>query len=279
MKVVFIDDGIMSGATAGNIIEGCRKAGATVLHAGFIIEVQEQRGRASPKMAGVPITSVVSLHLRGERTKVSSTCAMVVDVPPQPPAPTLRQIRALTGAQLDASKTRIEAAFVGIPIVHNPRLSYPYSFFQLTDFKPVMTADVVEIMADLCCYYADMARCDLIVSEADRGGGPLAHAVARRLNLPYVLSPSGPPLSPTSTPSMPPWWASSQGWGSCICERGGERDMRCAFVDDMLSSGGTAEGVLRAVVAAGGIPVEAVEVCLAKGGLIRKKHKKTPFNF
>ena len=51
-----------------------------------------------------------------------------------------------------------------------------------------MTPDMVETMADLCCYYSSMETCDVIVSEADRGGGPLAHACALRMGLPYVLA-------------------------------------------------------------------------------------------
>ena len=167
----------------------------------------------------------------------------------------IRVIKKMDNATLRAKVDRVAATFLHIPIHNNPHLSYPYSFFTLTDFVPLMQPSLVEDMADLCVYYGDFERCDLIVSEADRGGGPLAQAVSMRTNKPFVLAN---------------WYSSGEGLGAAsrvqvgfsgqgnIVVNGVSPGQRCTFLDDMLSSGGTAEGVLRSIVALGGIPIEGV---------------------
>jgi adenine/guanine phosphoribosyltransferase-like PRPP-binding protein len=179
----------------------------------------------------------------------------VIDPIPRQLPSLLKIIRKMDPESLRQKLERVAATFIHIPIHNNPQLSYPYSFFTLTDFIPVMPASLVEDMADLMVYYGDIERCDVLVSEADRGGGPLVQAVAMRTNRPYVLAN---------------WYASGEGLGAAskvqvgfsgegnIVVNGIGRGQRCTFVDDMLSSGGTAEGVLKSIEALGGIPVEAI---------------------
>lgn len=174
----------------------------------------------------------------------------------------IRQLKRLNRAEISAMMDFINRGFVGVPIIVNERLTYPYSFFQLTDFVPMMTPDVVETMADLCVHFGDFERCDVIVSEADRGGGPLVQAVARRTCKPFVMA-NWYPLTLRASGGANIASAASQvnvgfsGDGQIVVNGINPGD-RCIFVDDMLSSGGTAEGVLRSVVKLGGVPLEGV---------------------
>eukprot|EP00759_Apiculatamorpha_spiralis_P011695 PhF_6_TR18945/c0_g2_i2/m.27769 len=257
MKAVYIGDDIVGGSTAKNVIDGCRAAGADVIHAGFVVEIVGAGGR--DKLKEYPMTSLIPLDLNaGDRTVIRHPiAAMVKPVPAEDPCLTLEQIKALPKETIANYKAIVEKTFVGIPIVVNPSLGYPYSFFQLTDFKPVMDAIIVEMMADLCCYYAEnMKECDVIVSEADRGGGPLAHAIAQRLRMPYILAVWST-VADTSVSVGDTVQIGFSGQGRLFVN-GLTKGMKVAFVDDMLSSGGTAEGVLKAVESTGGVPVYGV---------------------
>ena len=246
---------------------------------------------------GIQINSAVRVHVRGERTSEvkdseaifgpsaaqiltrklregaanpNATDVAKIEAALDDPNCTPAQLRQAAATKSDPTKpfrlmnessvkeltSLITNAFVGIPITPNEKLGgYPYSFFQLTDFSPMMTPNIVEAMADLTVHFGAFSRCDVIVAEADRGGAPIAQAVARRTKLPFVLAnwyPLGEGMGASTEASV-----GFSGDGSMVLN-GVRRGDRCIFVDDMLSSGGTAEGVLGSIVKLGGIPLQGV---------------------
>lgn len=297
-RVVIALDVLRSGKTAANLVRACQRAGCQVLAVAFAAELVEFEGRANDAFEGIPVHCVVRIHVRGERTSevkdtdtiFGPTAAQLLTrrlregiqaehatvdadriadflqshpnatpaelraaVGPADPTKALRQMSAAEAEELLA---KITPAFINVPILPNAELGgYPYSFFQLTDFVPLMTADLVEHMADLSVHLGDFARCDVIVAEADRGGAPLAVAIARRTRLPFVLAnwyPLGEGMGAATQVNV-----GFSGDGQVVLN-GVRRGDRCIFVDDMLSSGGTAEGVLRSIEKLGGIPLQGV---------------------
>ncbi|CAD2221310.1 adenine phosphoribosyltransferase [Angomonas deanei] len=174
------------------------------------------------------------------------------------------QLSQLTPAEVEERERTIETVFVGIPIIHNKEVDYPYCYFSFTDFIPALEPSIVEAMADLCVYYFYQGTpepCNVLVSEGDRGGASLLHAVALRLQLPYVVAhwlTSATQASPVSTGDRR---ASVRSHVTSIGFSGGESQLAlngikegdcCLFVDDMLSSGGTAEAIFDCVTERGG---------------------------
>jgi len=251
-RVLLVMDVMKTGSTSLKLIQAVQSVGATVVAAAYGCEVLEFGARE--KFPEVPIYSMVTVKMQGEMTKEGSSLP-----PTRHPAPhvesRIAQIKKMPKQELEAKMERVTKTFVGVPIQRNPLLSYPYSFFPLTDFVPALDPEIVEDMADLCVYYGDFSNCDVLVSEADRGGGPLVQACALRTDLPYVLAnwaPSGDGVGAASSAQV-----GFSGEGRIVVN-GIKAETRCLFVDDMLSSGGTAEGVLKALVQLGGVPVEGV---------------------
>lgn len=252
-RVALVMDVLRHGSTAGKLIDACQRAGTTVVTAMFGCEIGTLGGR--DQLHGVPSVAMVTISMKGEMTKEFGTPLPPTLYPPCNTPPQVAQIKSMSTETLSAKMERVTKSFVGVPIQRNPILSYPYSFFPLTDFVPTLDPTIVEDMADLCVYYGDFSKCDVLVSEADRGGGPLVHAVSIRTNLPYVMAnwyPSGEGVGASSDAQV---GFSGQGR---IVVNGIVPETRCIFVDDMLSSGGTAEGVVKSIVQLGGIPVEGV---------------------
>jgi adenine/guanine phosphoribosyltransferase-like PRPP-binding protein len=252
-RVALVMDVLRNGGTAGKLIDACQRAGATVAVAVFGCELAALGGRE--KLQDVPAVSMVTVSMEGEMTKEAGSPLPATLYPPQQQPSRTLEIKSMSAEELNAKMERVTKSFVGVPIQRNPYLSYPYSFFSLTDFVPTLDPQLVEDMADLCVYYGDFSKCDVLVSEADRGGGPLIQAVAIRTNLPYVMAnwyPSGEGVGASSDAQV---GFSGQGR---IVVNGIVPEARCIFVDDMLSSGGTAEGVVKSIVQLGGIPIEGV---------------------
>lgn len=166
--------------------------------------------------------------------------------------------RKAPGSRQEISRKlcRVKNVFVGVPIVRGEN-GYPYSLFSLTDFVPPIAPSLVEDMADLLVCRGSFRKADLIVSEADRGGGPLTHAVAVRTGLPYTLAN---------------WYSAGvkgeikvkasvafSGTGF-IYLNGVVPGQKVVLVDDLLSSGGTALALIDAVEQAGAQVIEALFV-------------------
>lgn len=148
----------------------------------------------------------------------------------------------------------IRNVFVGIPIVRG-KDGYPYSFFSLTDFVPPICPQLIEDMADLIVYHGNFKEADLIVSEADRGGGPLTHAVAVRTNLPYTLANWYPKELQGEIAVKASVGFSGSGF---IYLNGVTEGQKVILVDDLLSTGGTALALIEAVEQVGAQVVEAL---------------------
>ncbi len=138
---------------------------------------------------------------------------------------------------------RIKKTFINIP-VHPNSDKYPYSLFTLTDYFPPLDPTLLEDMADVLIHLVDFTDADLLVSEADRGGGPLTHAVATRVNLPFTLAnwyPNGVKGQVKVKTSI-----GFSGTGN-IYLNGIEAGKKVIIVDDLLSTGGTVHGILKAL--------------------------------
>lgn len=99
----------------------------------------------------------------------------------------IKKIKSLSKEDLQRKLRRVKKSFINIPVVTGKN-QYPYSFFSLTDFNPPMDPKLMEDMADLLIYFGNFTNIDLIVSEADRGGGPLTQMVALKTDIPYTLA-------------------------------------------------------------------------------------------
>jgi adenine phosphoribosyltransferase len=176
----------------------------------------------------------------------------------------IEEIKSMSDAEIKQKLVGIKRTFVGIPILKGKE-DYPYSLFSLTDFTPAMTPDLVEDMADLLVYYGDFQNADIIVSEADRGGGPLAHAVAVRTGLPYTLANWYPKETVGQISVAAKIGFSGQGY---IYLNGIMAEQRAILVDDLLSTGGTAVALLQAIKKAKAISIQALFVAekLGLGG-------------
>lgn len=150
---------------------------------------------------------------------------------------------SLNNLKIQAKLKRIKESFIGKPI-HFDKNGYPYSFFSLTDFHPPMDPTLIEDMADLLVHYGDFKDVDLLVSEADRGGGPLTHAVSRKTNIPYTLAnwyPSGTPGELQVSASI------GFSGNGLIFLNGIKKGQKTILIDDLLSSGGTAMALIQAI--------------------------------
>ena len=168
----------------------------------------------------------------------------------------IEEIKSMPESEVSRKLAAIKETFVGIPILKGKN-DYPYSLFSLTDYSPAMKPSLIEDMADLLVYHGNFKNADIIVSEADRGGGPLAHAVALRTNLPYTLANWYPKETVGEVRVEASIGFSGDGY---IYLNGILEKQRAILVDDLLSTGGTAVALLQAIEKANAIPLEALFV-------------------
>lgn len=283
-RVAVVIDVLRSGRNLADLLRACDKAGAIVVGCYCVCELMEHPGRLAIRGFfddACPLHVLVQVSARGERTKVVGTEGVIVGQSSAPPTAAINRLRVedvisaqsfnraknlfndnqnafaivpMTRDEIDQKLKSVGEAFYNIPVIRNEKLNYPYCFFQLTDFIPLMSYEVIEDMADLCLRHANFNRCDVIVSESDRGGAPLAVALSRRTGKPFVLASWSTVVDSQVSDSTSVGF-SGEGRFFVSGVRSGER---CIFVDDMLSSGGTAEGILGALRQCGAIPLEAV---------------------
>lgn len=165
---------------------------------------------------------------------------------------------------------RIRKSFIGKQI-YLDKNGYPYSLFTLTDFFPPMEPTLIEDMADLLVHYGDFEGIDLIVSEADRGGGPLTHAISRRTHIPYTLANWYPTGSPGELEVKASVGFSGKG---TIFLNGIKKGQHVILVDDLLSSGGTALSLIKAAIKGGAVVEQALFVAEKVSMLGREKLEK-----
>lgn len=161
----------------------------------------------------------------------------------------IQEIKSLSPEIMSAKLKRVKESFVGLPI-RKGLDGYPYSLFPLTD-GPI-SPSLVEDMADLFIYYdpGNFEKADLLVSEADRGGGLLAQAIGSKTGIPITLANwhAVPPDDPGIVTVRASVGFSGQG---NIVINGIQPGQRVILVDDLLSSGGTAEALIEAILKAG----------------------------
>ncbi|EKE11556.1 MAG: hypothetical protein ACD_15C00061G0003 [uncultured bacterium] len=166
------------------------------------------------------------------------------------------KLKSFDNYSIQEKLERIKKCFINKPIYYD-KTGYPYSLFTLTDFYPPMEPSLIEDMADLIVYIGDFENIDLIVSEADRGGGPLTHAVSVRTKIPYTLAnwyPSGGPGELSVEASV-----GFSGKGT-IFINGIKKEKKVILIDDLLSSGGTASAIIQATIGGGAIIKQALFV-------------------
>lgn len=166
------------------------------------------------------------------------------------------RIKSISPEVVLAKTQRVRESFIGIPI-HRGLKDYPYSLFALTD-GPI-NPTLVEDMADLLIYHGNFEGVDLLVSEGDRGGGPLAQAVAFKTGIPFTLANwhAVPPDAPGIVTIRTSAGFSGQG---DIVINGIQPGQRIILVDDLLSSGGTSEALIKAIREAGATIEQALFV-------------------
>ena len=300
-KVIFVDDCLRTGKNALRVIKSAINAGVDVLCAVFAATVEGDHGVEAIEALGVRVHACCEVKFEGRQTKIVNYNVPNALVDPhcrKAGYGTVREIQQKSAAEMRPVFERIHAAFVGVPIYRaSGKADYPYCTFSLTDFKPLLHPRLVEDMADAMVWLSKGLRSpgyvDVIVSEADRGGGPLAIAFARRCALPFTMATWEPTAfvggdngsiqehanaECLATQSVHDFHCTigeltkesadklgnagilaSVGYSGVghLYLNGVRRGDRCLFVDDMLSSGGTAEGVFRAIEAHGGVVAEA----------------------
>lgn len=138
---------------------------------------------------------------------------------------------------------RVKKIFLNMPVIKGNN-GYPYVLFSLTDFVPPMDPNLVEDMADLIINSGNFENVDIIISEADRGGGPLAHAIARKVKLPYVLANWYSNGLKGQIKVKTKIGFSGDGY---IYINGLTKGQRAVIVDDLLSTGGTSDAIIKAL--------------------------------
>ncbi len=182
----------------------------------------------------------------------------------------IRQITRLTYKELLTKIVNIRKSFIGIPIYKGLN-AYEYSPFQITADIP-FKASLFEDAADLIIYSdpKSFEEADIILSEADRGGGPLAGAIGRKTDIPIVLAnwhKEIPENLPDAIIVRTEVGFSGAGY---IVVSGIKPGQKVILVDDILSTGGTAEGLIEAIENAGAIVIRAFFV----GEKVNKEGRK-----
>lgn len=162
----------------------------------------------------------------------------------------IKKIKSLAKKIITAKLNSIKKLFEGIQVIRGEN-GYPYSFLPLTDFSAPMDPLFIEKMADLMIYFADFEHVDLIVSEADRGGGPLAQAVSLKVGLPFTLSnwyrPNQLVYANRMIGGVTVEATSGFAGEGKMCLNGIKKGIQVMIIDDILSSGSTADALIRCV--------------------------------
>jgi len=156
-------------------------------------------------------------------------------------------IKSMSELDIARKQEVTKKMFIGYPIIKNTD-GYPYSLFPLTDFSRPVNPSEIGDLADLVVYQGNFINVNMIVSEADRGGGPLTQAVAERTGLPFVLAnwyKQEMPGYVTATASV------GFSGNGLICVGGLEPGKHVVLIDDLLSTGGTIVALIKAIEKSG----------------------------
>jgi len=286
--VVFADVIIRRGTLANKVVEALQKNGIQVQAAVFGADFSDRDGLKSLKRL-LPSTHSVGTIMVSEHGEPLQRTAFKrnllagrLEAPPREVAdfirthevPSTRPLHTLPLPVQQSVFKRCLDSWVGMPIYKanegSGAESYPYSCFQLTDCVPVMTVQIIEDTADCLLMLSPLLRKILenggataeqqneyiFVSESDRGGGPLVAAIARRTGLAFTMANWSSEVEQLSSNAV----TGHVGYSGSVTLflNGIRRGQKCIIVDDMLSSGGTCEQLIKCVEQAGGVVVECL---------------------
>jgi adenine/guanine phosphoribosyltransferase-like PRPP-binding protein len=170
------------------------------------------------------------------------------------------QIESLSPEIIRQKTERVEKSFFGVPIYRNykGKKGYPYCQFEFTadkEFSASLFTDAADLFINSDPVIFENA--DVILSEGDRGGGPLAQAIGLKTDIPIILANWHKKI-PDNLPDVQivKTEIGFSGKGHIVVS-GIKPGQRVILVDDLLSSGGTAEALIKAVEAAGATVVKA----------------------
>lgn len=286
--VVFADVIIRSGSLASKVIDALLRHGVHVHAAVFGADYSDRDGLKTLKRL-LPATHSVGTIMVSEhgdalpRTQFKrNLLAGRLEAPPREVAefvrthevPSTRPLNTLPLPVQQSVFKRCLDSWVGVPVYKasegSGAESYPYSCFQLTDCVPVMTVQIIEDTADCLLMLSPLLRKFvasggatpeqqaeyILVSESDRGGGPLIAALARRTGLAFTMANWSSEVEQLSTNAVTGHVGYS---GSVTLFLNGIRPgAKCIIADDMLSSGGTCEQLIKCIEQAGGVVVECL---------------------
>lgn len=145
------------------------------------------------------------------------------------------------------TKQRLAKYFQNLPANFNTN-GYPYVFFPLTDYPTPTDASLFSDLAKLIINTVKFENIQVIVGQADRGGGPLVFAVAQKTKLPFTLANWYPreSLAQISVEN-----AHNQFGSGFIYLNGIKSNQKVALVVDLISTGGSTLALANAVLKAG----------------------------
>ncbi len=148
---------------------------------------------------------------------------------------------------------RLRASLADAPIVQFG--DYPYFVHPITDGIPLGRPEILNEVLEALAHAGDWSRCDKIVT-AESMGFPLATGLSLRVNKPYVFIrkrqyglPGEVSLKQTTGYSRTDMFINNI-----------RRGDRVAFVDDVISTGGTLDAVVRALQSIGAEIVDVLVV-------------------
>ena len=147
----------------------------------------------------------------------------------------------------ESKLTKVAKYFDGLQSIGD-KDKYPYVLFPLTDYNPPVLPEFIDDIADLIVDKVDFKDIEVLVSQADRGGGPLTFAVAKRLNIPFSLANWYPRESQGQILVEN---ANSTTGPGFICINGINHGSKVGIIYDLISTGGSTLALAQAVIKAG----------------------------
>jgi len=136
-------------------------------------------------------------------------------------------------------------------IFHNKEIlksssGYPYSLFSITDYNSPVSFNLINLIAKEIIKKKsfNLDIIDIIVSEADRGGGPIALEVSRLLKKPFVLANWYSEKLKGLSPVRAKVGFSGEGYIYLLGIKKGDNVL---VIDDLISTGGTLIGLIKSI--------------------------------
>ncbi|MFA6533234.1 MAG: phosphoribosyltransferase family protein [Patescibacteria group bacterium] len=171
------------------------------------------------------------------------------------------QIKSFPKEVIEQKLSRINRSFIGVPIelikFRDGRI-YPYSPFKATadvPFKASFFEDAADIVINSDT--ESFEKADIILSEADRGGGPFAEEIGRKTGLDIALANWHKEIPEDDKDTIIIKTDVGYSGEGYIVVRGIKKGQKVIIVDDLLSTGGTAKALIKAVENVGATVIKA----------------------